>query len=64
MCLKSCKKVVNFNGVNMGKFKSIGGRYKGVEEYKKNNGTISYYIRYKDIDNRVKRDKVGESPGL
>jgi len=46
----------------LSKYKSIGGKYKGVETYKKSNGLISYYIRYKDLEGKAKREKVGASP--
>ncbi|WP_415406964.1 tyrosine-type recombinase/integrase [Sulfurovum sp. CS9] len=48
----------------MSKYKSIGGKYKGIEIYKKLSGAISYYIRYKDLENKTKREKVGESPTM
>jgi integrase len=35
-------------------------KYDGVQLYKKSNGDISYYIRYKDIDDKLKRVKIGE----
>ncbi len=46
----------------MSKYKSIGGKYKGVETYKKLSGITSYYIRYKDLENKTRREKVGDSP--
>lgn len=46
----------------MSKLKAIGGRYKGVLTYLKSNGTTSFYIKYKDLENNSKREKVGDSP--
>ena len=46
----------------MSKFKTIGGKYKGVETYVKINGLTSYYIKYKDLEGKTKRKKVGDSP--
>jgi len=46
----------------MGKFKAVGGRYKGVEVYSKMNGKTSFYIKYKDLEGKTKREKVGDSP--
>lgn len=48
----------------MGKFISIGGKFAGVEKYEKKNGVISYYIKYKDINNKTVREKVGDSPEM
>lgn len=35
-------------------------RYDGVQFYQKNNKDISYYIRYRDENNQLKRIKIGE----
>ena len=35
----------------------------GVQLYKKANGDISYYITYKDEDNKLKRIKIGDKSG-
>ena len=44
----------------MSKFISIGGKFAGVEKYEKKNNVISFYIKYKDLDNKTVREKVGE----
>lgn len=46
------------------KFISIGGKFSGVEKYEKKNGIVSYYIKFKDINNRTTREKVGDSPDM
>ena len=46
----------------MSKLKAIGGKYKGVELYVKANGLTSYHIKYKDLEGKTKREKVGDSP--
>lgn len=48
----------------MGKFVSIGGKFSGVEKYEKKNKIISYYIKYKDLNNKTVREKVGDSPEM
>jgi len=35
-------------------------KYEGVQHYLKVNGTKSYYVRYKDNDNKLKRVKIGD----
>lgn len=48
----------------MSKFVSIGGKFAGVEKYEKKNGVISYYIKYKDLNNKTVREKAGDSPDM
>lgn len=48
----------------MAKIISIGGKFAGVEKYEKQNGVVSYYIKFKDIDNKTVRVKVGDSPNM
>lgn len=48
----------------MSKFISIGGKFAGVEKYEKKNKIISYYIKYKDLNNKTVREKVGDSPEM
>lgn len=48
----------------MSKFISIGGKFAGVEKYQKKNGVVSYYIKFKNIDNKTAREKVGDSPDM
>ncbi len=35
-------------------------KYEGVQYYIKADGTKSYYVRYKDEENRLKRVKIGD----
>lgn len=35
-------------------------KYPGVQSYKKKNGDVSYYIRYKDINGKTCRQKIGD----
>jgi integrase len=48
----------------VGKFISIGGKFAGVEKYEKKNGIVSYYIKYKDLNNNTVREKAGDSPEM
>lgn len=42
----------------------FGGSYAGVERYEKKNGVVSFYIKYKNLQNITTRDKVGDSPEM
>ena len=45
-------------------FISLGGRYSGVLTKTLNNGTTAFYIKYRDINSKSVRKKVGESPDM
>ena len=43
---------------------SLGGKYSGISIKKLQNDVLTYYISYRDENQKVKREKIGQSPEM